>query len=52
MDWFGWLGLVVFCSWWLRASSADGMGRKFMSELNGASPILMEMGYWDSVLCV
>ena len=50
MDWFGWLGLVVFCSWWIRGS-AVGMGRKFLSELNGASPILMEMGYWDIFLC-
>ena len=24
--------------------SADGMGRKFLIELNGVSPILMEMG--------
>ena len=28
------------------------MGRKFLSELNGANPILMEMGCWDIVLCV
>ena len=26
------------------------MGRKFLSELNRASPILMKMGYWDIVL--
>ena len=52
MDSFGWLGLVVLCSWWLRASSADGMGRKFLTELNEISPILVEMGYWDIVLCV
>ena len=51
MDFLGWLGLVVFCSWWIRAS-ANGMGRKFLSELNGASPILMEIGCWDIVLCV
>ena len=51
MDLFGWLGLVVFCSWWIRAS-ADSMGRKFLTELNGASPILMEMGCWDIVLCI
>ena len=50
MDLFGWLGLVVFCSWWVRAS-ADGMGRKFLSELNEASPILMEMGCWD-IVCI
>ena len=28
------------------------MGRKFLSELNGASPILMKIGYWDIVLYV
>ena len=28
------------------------MGRKFLSALNGASPILMDMGCWDIVLCV
>ena len=49
MDWFGWLGLVVLCSLWIRGSTV-GMGRKLLSELNGASPILMEMGYWDIVL--
>ena len=27
------------------------MRRKFLSELNEASPILMEMGYWDIILC-
>ena len=51
MDLFGCLGLVVFCSWWIRASTV-GMGRKFLSELNEASPILMEMGYWDILLYV
>ena len=51
MDSFCWLGLVVFCSWWLRASFTVGIERKFLSELNEASPILMEMGYWDIVLC-
>ena len=28
------------------------MGRKFLSELHGASPILMEIGYWDIVICI
>ena len=51
MDLFGWLGLVVLCSWWIRAS-ADGMGRKMLTKLNGISPILVEMGCWDIVLCV
>ena len=51
MDSFCWLELVVFCSLWIRAL-ADGTGRKLLSDLHGASPILMEIGYWDIVLCV
>ena len=43
MDLFGWLGLVVLCSWWLRASAANVMGRKMLTELHGISLILMEM---------
>ena len=50
MDLFGWLGLVVLCSWWLRESAADGTRRKMLTELHGASPILMEMGFWDIIL--
>ena len=41
---------MIFCPWWIRGS-AVGMGRKFLSELNRANPILIEMGYWDIVLC-
>ena len=52
MDSLGWFGLVVLFSWWLRASSADGMGRKVLSDLHGVRPILMEIGYWDVALCV
>ena len=51
MDSFCWLGLVVLCSVWIRAL-ADGMGRKLFSDMHEASPILMEIGYWDIVLCV
>ena len=51
MDWFGWLGLEVFCYLWIRAL-VDGMGRKLLSDLHGANPIHMEIGYWDIVLCV
>ena len=52
MDLFGWLWLVVQCSWLLRASTVDGMGRKMLTELHGASPILLEMGYWEIILCI
>ena len=52
MDLFGWLWLVVLCSWLLRASATDGMGRKMLTELHGASPILLEMGCWEIILCI
>ena len=52
MDLLGWCGLVVLFSWWLRVSSADVMGRKFLSDLHGASPVLLEIGFWDIILCV
>ena len=44
MDFVGWLWLVVLCSWLIKASTADGMGRKILTELKGVSPILLEMG--------
>ena len=51
MDLFGWFWLVVFCTWWFGVS-VDGMGRKFLSDLHGASPVLLETGFWDVVLYV
>ena len=51
MDLFGWFGLVVFCSLWIRAV-ASGMGRRFLSDLHRANSVLVESGYWDIFLCV
>ena len=51
MDLCGWFWLVVFCTWWFGVS-VDGMGRKFLSDLHGASPVFLEMGFWDFVLYV
>ena len=52
MDFVRWLWLVVLCSWLLRASIADGMGKKMLTELHGVSLILLEMGYWETILCI
>ena len=52
MDFFGWLWLVVLCSWLLRASAAHSMGRKILSDLEGVSPTLLEMGLWEAVVCI
>ena len=51
MDSLGWFGLVVFCSLGIRALAGD-IGRRFLSDLHGTSPVLMETRYWDVVLCV
>ena len=51
MDLLSWFWLVVFFSWWFGVS-ANVMGRKFLSDLHGASPVLLETGFWDAVLYV
>ena len=51
MDLFGWFWLIVFFTWWFGAW-ADGMGRKFLSDLHGASLVLLETGFWDIILYV
>ena len=52
MDCVGWLWLVVLCSRLIRASVANGMGRKILTYLKGVSLILLEMGCWETVVCV
>ena len=47
----GWFWFVVFFAWWFEVS-ADVMGRKFLSDLHWASPVLLETGLWDIVLYV
>ena len=43
---------MVLCSQLIRASAANGMGRKVLSYLERVSPILLEMGCWEIVVCV
>ena len=52
MDFVGWLWLVVLCSWLLKASIAHSMGRKILTNLEGVSPILLEMGLWETIVSV
>ena len=51
MDLFGWFWLIFFFTWWFGVL-ADGMGRKFLSDMHGASMVLLETGFWDTVLYV
>ena len=37
---------------WLLGVSTDGMGRKVLSDMYGASPVLFETGFWDLVICI
>ena len=40
------------CSWLVRASATSGMGRKVLNDLEMVSPILLEMGCWETFVCV
>ena len=51
MDLFGWLGVVVFCIWWFGVAG-DSMGRKMLSDVRGASPVLFETGFWDFIIYI
>ena len=51
MDLFGLFWLVVFYTWWFGVS-VEGMGRKVLSDLHGASPVLFEIGLWDLVIYI
>ena len=52
MDCVRWLWLVVLCSRLIRASAAKGMGRKVLTDLERVSPILLEMGCWETFVYV
>ena len=51
MDLFGWLWVVVFYIWWFGVSDG-GMGRKALSDVHGASPVLFEIGLWDLAIYI
>ena len=51
MNLFGWLWVMVFCTWWFGVS-VEGMGRKVLSDLHGASLVLFEIGLWDLVIYI
>ena len=51
MDCIGWLWVTVLC-WLVRASATSGMGRKVLNDLERVSSILLEMGCWETFVCV
>ena len=52
MDCVGWLWIVVLCSWLVRSSATSRRGRKGLNDLERVSPILLEMGCWETFVCV
>ena len=52
MDYVGWFWLVVLCSRLIRASATKVMGRKVLTDMERASLILLEMGCWETFVCV
>ena len=52
MDCVGWLWLAVLCSRLIRASAANGMGRKVLTDLEGVSLILLGIVCRETVVCV
>ena len=52
MDCVGWLWVPVLCFWLVRASSTSSMGRKGLNDLEKVSPILLEMGCWETFMCL
>ena len=43
--------MVLFCTWWLGVSAVS-LGRKVLSEVHGASPVLFETGFWDVIIYI
>ena len=51
MNLFCWIWLVLFCAWWLGVSAVS-MGRKMLSDVHRASPVLFETGFWDLMIYI
>ena len=51
MELFCWIWLVVFCAWWLGVSAVS-MGRRMLSDVYKASPVLFETGFWDLMIYI
>ena len=52
MDCFGWIWVVVLCFLLARASAMNYMGRKFLNDLEMVNPIVLEMGCWETFVCM
>ena len=51
MDLFGWIWLILFCDCWLGVYAVH-MGRRLLSDVHRASPVLFEAGFWEMMIYV
>ena len=51
MELFCWIWLVLFCAWWLGVSAVS-MGRRILSDVHRASPVLFEIGFWSLMIYI
>ena len=51
MDLLGWIWLILFCDCWLGVSAVS-MGRRLLSDVHRASPVLFETGFWDMMIYI
>ena len=52
MDCVEWLWVTALCFWLVKAFATSSMGRKVLNDLERVSPILLEMGCWETFVCV
>ena len=43
---------MALCSWLVGVFSMKGLGRKVMNGVERVSPIILEMGLWEILVCV
>ena len=51
MDLFGWIWLILLSDCWLGVSAVS-MGRRLLSDVHRASPVLFETGFWDMMIYI
>ena len=51
MELFCWILLVLFCDCWFGVSAVS-MGRRILSDVHRASPLLFETGFWDLMIYI
>ena len=51
MDLLGWIWLILFYDCWLGVYAVN-MGRRLLSDVHRASPVLFKTGFWDMMIYI